>query len=162
MEDSKPTLDPSMHQDAEEAISDVMQGKQPLDTLVVFQTILEEQKKINRRLDTLQSTVDLIYKDREILEDTQASIAHLKQLTTDYRNHFDEAIKDIKFEIGKAGVTLEEAFSQTKKTIEEVVSGYKSTVETHIANLIESIKPKKVVLVKEQWYKRIMRLFKHE
>lgn len=104
-------------------------------------------KKVIRRIDGLQKSVDLLYQDREILEDMQGSIKSLQEVLLYSRQHVDNAVKDVKAEV------IEQGFK-----VEEKVQAVKTTVEDNISGLVQNIEKKKnVILIKEGLFKKFAR-----
>ena len=61
-------------------------------TLIVKISKLEDEvKKVVRRQDEIQKAVDLLFADREILEDLQASVQALKEIIIQNQQHQDTA-----------------------------------------------------------------------
>lgn len=104
-------------------------------------------KKVIRRIDGLQKSVDLLYQDREILEDMQGSIKSLQEVLLYSRQHVDNAVKDVKAEV------IEQGFK-----VEEKVQAVKTTVEDNISGLVQNIEKKKnVILIKEGIFQKFSR-----
>jgi len=105
--------------------------------------------KLIRRVDGLQKSVDLLYQDREILEDMQGSIKSLQEVLLYSRQHVDNAVKDVKAEV----------IEQSLK-VEEKVQSVKETVEDNITGLVQNIEKKKnVIVVKEGLFKKFKKVF---
>ena len=67
-------------------------GKDETVTLIVKVSKLEDAvKKVVRRTDEIQKAVDLLFADREILEDLQASVQALKEIIIQNQQHQDTA-----------------------------------------------------------------------
>jgi len=67
-------------------------GKDETVTLIVKISKLEDEvKKVVRRQDEIQKAVDLLFADREILEDLQASVQALKEIIIQNQQHQDTA-----------------------------------------------------------------------
>lgn len=82
--------------------------------------LTDEVKKVKSRVYELQKTVDLLYKDREILEDIQGSIRKLQELQIQARVHHDNMAQDIKADVKESQLAVEEAVDEVK---EDVVRG---------------------------------------
>lgn len=84
-------------------------SKTELQDLGVKLSKLEEEiKKVTRRLDETQKSVDLLFKDREILEDIQGSISHLKEIIVQNQQHQDVKHEDIKSDIQEVAHTTQD------------------------------------------------------
>ncbi len=114
---------------------------------IVLARLEDEIKKVIRRVDGLQKSVDLLYQDREILEDMQGSIKSLQEVLLYSRQHVDNAVKDVKAEV------IEQGFK-----VEEKVQAVKTSVEDNISGLVQNIEKKKnVFLIKEGLFKKFSR-----
>src|SRR3990167_6732799 len=58
-------------------------------------------KEITRRLDNLDRYVELIYKDRELMNETNENISGLKQRVVDHAEHIENVVKDSQNEMHK-------------------------------------------------------------
>lgn len=61
--------------------------------------VWEEVKKVVRRLDQLQKTVDLLYAERDLLEQIQGRLLGIEEQLKLNRQHGNQVRKDIKEEI---------------------------------------------------------------
>lgn len=71
---------------------------------VVLEKITDELKRVVRRQDEIQKTVDMVLKEREILEDIQASLQAFKEIIIQNQQHHDShnqnlaaGIKNVQF-----------------------------------------------------------------
>ena len=86
--------------------------------------ISDELKKVTRRINDLQKSVDLLYKDREILEDLQGSVRKLQELQLNARQHSDTVAQDIKFEIKDSQIKTEDKIEEkVEQAKEDIVKG---------------------------------------
>lgn len=107
--------------------------------LLAIENVVNELKKVNRRLETLQSSADLIYKDRELLEDIQASGQALKQIILLNQEHQDNNAQHVKADIKDVGVKVENKVDEVKNTMNEktiIVKTTKENVFTKLRKLI--------------------------
>ena len=100
--------------------------------------------KLIRRVDGLQKSVDLLYQDREILEDMQGSIKSLQEVLLYSRQHVDNAVKDVKAEVIEQGLKVEEKVQSVKETVQDNITGLVQNIE----------KKKNVIVVKEGLFKK--------
>jgi len=105
--------------------------------------------KLIRRVDGLQKSVDLLYQDREILEDMQGSIKSLQEVLLYSRQHVDNAVKDVKAEVIEQGLKVEEKVQSVKETVEDNITGLVQNIE----------KKKNVIVVKEGLFKKFKKVF---
>ncbi len=103
----------------------------------------DELKKVVRRVDQIQKSVDILYQDREILEDMQGSIQALKEVLLHNRQHIDTVVKDVKAEVIEQGAKVEDKVNQMKDTVQDNMSG-----------LVQNIEQKSVFVVKEGFFKK--------
>lgn len=71
-----------------------------------FSRLSDAFNKLIRRVDGLQKSVDLLYQDREILEDMLGSIKSLQEVLLYSRQHVDNAVKDVKAEVIEQGLKV--------------------------------------------------------
>lgn len=107
----------------------------------------DEFKKLIRRVDGLQKSVDLLYQDREILEDMQGSIKALQEVLLYNRQHIDNAVKEVKAEVIEQGLKVEDKVEKVKTTVEDNISGLLQNIE----------KKKNVILIKEGLFRKFSR-----
>ena len=79
----------------------------------------DELAKFSRRLDSIQKTIDLLFADREILENIQGRLTGLEEQVKLARMHDNEVRKDIKDEIQTSG-------QQVVATVETKIDEIKS------------------------------------
>ena len=101
----------------------------------------DEIKKVVRRQDELQKSVDLLFADREILEDLQGSIKHLQEIILANQVHQDNTKKDLKADVKEVGLKVEE----TQAIVEDATTSIKETVAGDVEkknNLIQKLRDK--------------------
>ena len=84
------------------------------------------QKRVLRELKDLNTKLDLIYGEREILEDIIGSIKAFSEKLTFHRQHIDNIVDDVKGDVKESQLALEDKVEQVKK---EVKSGNETTEE---------------------------------
>ena len=103
----------------------------------------DEVKKVVRRQDELQKSLDLLFADREIMEDMQGSIKHLQEIILQNQVHQDNGQKDLKAEIREAGAIVEDKVHEIKKEIGEKTVIVKSKTENifmKIKSMLKGVK----------------------
>ena len=89
--------------------------------------VIDELKRTNRRINQLQKTVDLLYADREILEDIQSRLTGVEEKLRLSRQHDEQVRKDIKYEINEV----------------------KDRVEAKVGEIGEKLEKKKIITIKK-------------
>ena len=79
----------------------------------------EELKKVVRRLDSLQKTVDLMFSDRNLLEDILARLSTLENALHLNREHQTEMQKDTKADIGDVKNIVEAKIDEAITNMDE-------------------------------------------
>ena len=86
--------------------------------------LVDEFQKVVRRLDQLQKTVDLLYGDREILENIQGRLTALEEQWKLTRQHDVQVKQDIKTAIETKGIPMTNvAFTEYANKILEISGG---------------------------------------
>ena len=98
----------------------------------------DELEKIERNIHTLQKTIDSFSTDRDILEDIVAAITGLREMLAFNRQHQENLVKDVKNEI-----------SDTSAKVEERVRNIHTAVDEKVEGVVDDIKGKNIVLVRE-------------
>jgi hypothetical protein len=110
-----------MNQDTEALSLQVKETKESLDKLV-------------RRVDGLQKSVDLVYADREILEDIQGSISALKEILVSHKSHVDTATKDVKAEVIERSGELDTNINNLTEKVIDTIDGMLSKKQDSLPN----------------------------
>lgn len=121
-----------------------MAKEKDINTKIVLVKIEELSKEVNnlgRRISTAQKSIDLVYDDRQLLENINGNLVSLKQLVVDHQKHVDTSVKDIKADVGDAKTVVEDK------------------VDEKMNKLITSIKPKKVIFIDNGIFKKIKSYF---
>lgn len=127
-----------------------MDNQSQIDQILVGIAKFEDElKKVVRRVDQIQKSVDILYQDREILEDMQGSIQALKEVLLHNRQHIDTVVKDVKAEVIEQGAKVEDKVNQMKDTVQDNLTG-----------LVQNIEQKSVVVVKEGFFKKFAKLLR--
>lgn len=103
----------------------------------------DELKKVVRRVDQIQKSVDILYQDREILEDMQGSIQALKEVLLHNRQHMDTVVKDVKAEVIEQGTKVEDKVQEMNDSVQDNLTG-----------LVKNIEQKSTFLIKEGFFKK--------
>lgn len=128
----------------------IMNNQTQTDQILVGIAKFEDElKKVVRRVDQIQKSVDILYQDREILEDMQGSIQALKEVLLHNRQHMETAVKDVKAEVIEQGAKVEDKVNQMKDSVQDNLTG-----------LVQNIEQKSVVIVKEGFFKKFSRFLK--
>lgn len=89
-----------------------------------IENISKDLREIVRRLDSQDRYLELIYKDRELLNDVREGQAGLRQRVLDHAEHVESIVKDSEAEITKKVVETQDVVEDTgQKTAETVVKG---------------------------------------
>lgn len=96
-----------------------------------------EVQKTVRRVDTLQKSVDLLYEDRQILEDIQASIGALKSQVLAHQQHIDLSVKDVKADVKEGQAEMGGKVEEVKDAIREVISTSAKNIKIKNTDLIK-------------------------
>lgn len=80
---------------------------------IKYQKLEEELKKVVRRQDEIQKSVDLLFQDRAILEDLQASVTGLKEIILANQQHQDMARNSVQADINEVTNTMKELTDNT-------------------------------------------------
>jgi hypothetical protein len=109
--------------------------------------IIDELKKLSRRVDTLQKSVDLLSEDRTILEDLLGRITSVGEILQANRQHQDLKTKDIKADI-----------QDVQNTVEKTANEMQNVVQENVGALVTEVANKKVILKKkEHWWNKFKR-----
>lgn len=103
---------------------------------LTLKRLADELSNMNRQMKALQKTVDLLYADREILENVVGRLAGVEERLSLARQHDNEVRKDIKEEVQIAN--------------DRVVA----RVETQVESIKDIIEHKKVIQFKNpfKWF----------
>ncbi len=114
-----------------------METKVTLEELKVsIQKLCDEQQKATRRIDTLQKTADLLFADREILENVVGRLTSLEERINLSRQHDDLANKDLKAEIqisgDRVGAKVETKVEEIKEIVKKKRKFYENPLKISI------------------------------
>lgn len=93
----------------------VLQSLERIENLISH--LIDEEKKTKRAVDTVQKSADLIYQDRQILEDVVGGIGSLRDVLLKNREHQEIVRKDLKADV--SGVT--DKVEEVKKDVVDIV-----------------------------------------
>ncbi len=108
--------------------------------LLKVESALEEIKKCVRRVDQLQKTSDLIYEDRNILEDIQTSITALREGIHVNQQHQERVAKDVKAEVIERTLETQEKVKNVEKKVEAKVGEVADTTTTLLTGIEKAVK----------------------
>lgn len=108
--------------------------------MLKLDAVLEEVKKCVRRVDQLQKTSDLIYEDRNILEDMQASITALREGIHVNQQHQERVARDVKAEVIERGLETQEKVKNVEKKVEAKVGEVADTTTTLLTGIEKAVK----------------------
>lgn len=95
--------------------------------------------EIIRRLNSIDGYIQLVYKDRELINELRDSVAGLKQRLVDNTQHQDNVAQDIKLEIHEKAEDVKDTIKDTGDEIkEDVAKGVVGTI-TENKGIIEKI-----------------------
>ena len=98
--------------------------------------IEEELKKVTRRQDEIQKSVDLLFQDRTILEDLVGSVGHLKEIILQNQEHQDTKGNSLKADIQYVAHTAEDI----KSTVDDKTVIVKSKNQGLLDKILKSFK----------------------
>lgn len=81
--------------------------------------ILNKLKIIADRLDSIDKLLQFINSEREIIEDNRTSLAALKQMLENHREHIDHKVDDVKSDIQINAIKTEEKLDETQEKVED-------------------------------------------
>ncbi len=116
---------------------------------VFLQKLEDELKKVVRRVETMQKSLDLLYEDRGILEDIIAKQNALQEQFALIRNRYDKNTQDIRQEITGVGETM--AIKADEGTAE---------VTEKLGLVVNSLADKKVIELKPNFITKIRQKLK--
>jgi hypothetical protein len=103
-----------------------------LDTqeiILKIQEAIDIGKENGRKIDGLQKSADLIYKDRDILTEILGGLAGLGAKVLQHTQHQENIKDDIKVEIKEVGDKVKRSAEEVKDTIEYKTDQVKKTID---------------------------------
>lgn len=79
----------------------------------------DELKKVIRRLDSLQKTVDLLYSDRSILEDILGRLSTVEHSLNLNKEHQTDVQKDLKADIRDIKEAVEDKVDEVRMEVQD-------------------------------------------
>jgi len=126
-----------------------MSDKPSLENAInAIQDLTEELKKTNRRIDSLQSTTDLLFADRQIIEDTFQKVGEASRALKENTIKQNETNKAIQTGLEDVKSTVTTKAKETKDLIDKNTVIVKSSGENIIKSIINRLKRKKGVIEK--------------
>ncbi len=105
----------------------VLQSLERIENLISH--LIDEEKKTKRAVDTVQKSTDLVYQDRQILEDVVGGIGSLRDILLKNREHQETVRRDLKADV--SGVT--DKVEEVKKDVVEIVVDVSQNVKEVIS-----------------------------
>ncbi len=100
----------------------------------------EELKKIVRRLDSLQKTTDLLFQDRNILEDILSRLSAVEQALHLNKEHQTEMQKDMKADVKDVKFAVQDKIDEVKETMTEKTVIVNAKNQNLFQKLLDKIK----------------------
>ena len=97
-------------------------------------------KELKRRMDSIQTTLDLLYQDRNMLEDIVTRVSQVEQALNLNKQHQTEIQKDLKADIKQSQFSTEDKMDEMKQVIDEKTLIVKSAGEGVIQKIINKVK----------------------
>ena len=101
--------------------------------------LVDEMKRISRRLDEQGKTLDLLFKDREILEDILTRLSAVENALHLQRSAQTEMAKNIKADIGDVQEVIEAKMDEKALEIDEKTVIVKSPRDSVIKKILSKI-----------------------
>lgn len=86
---------------------------------MIIDDIPDELKRLSRRVEEVSKTTELLYKDRDILEDILLRLSGLEQALHLNREHQTDVAKDMTANIKRVEFAVEDKVDEVKDTITE-------------------------------------------
>lgn len=102
--------------------------------------ITDEVKRLSRRIEEIGKTLDLLYQDREILEDILTRLSSVEGALNLQRTNQTEMVKNIKADIGEVKDTVEAKMDEAAVAMNENTLIVKSPTESVIQKIINKVK----------------------
>lgn len=104
----------------------------PVEPAAQKESTDDKLDKIIRRQDSLQNTMDLLYKDRELLEDIHTRLGMLTEALVSNKKHQTQVDENIKQEVASVKVVIED------KTV--IIKASEKSILERIWNAVRKIK----------------------
>jgi hypothetical protein len=82
-----------------------------------IEKLIAQNKKIERTQGDILKYLELIYKEREILEDIELSVKSLGEKMVYQKGHVDNILKDVKGEVIEQNLATQEKVAEVKKEV---------------------------------------------
>lgn len=125
----------------------VLQSLERIENLISH--LIDEEKKTKRAVDTVQKSADLIYQDRQILEDVVGGIGSLRDVLLKNREHQELVRKDIKADVSEVIDKTEQAKKEMATKVDEVKEGVQEMV-IDVSNNVKEV-------TKKSFWKKLLR-----
>ena len=100
----------------------------------------EELKKIIRRIDSIQKSVDTLNNDRNMLEDIITRLSAVEQALHLNKQHQTEMTKELKAEVRESGAIVDNSVQEIKDKITDktvIVKARSGNILTKIMNKLQ-------------------------
>lgn len=104
--------------------------------------IADELKRLSRRLDTLQKSTDLLFKDREILEDVLTRLTALENAMNLQRQTATENAKNMRNDISGVKEAVEAKVEEVTEHMDDKTVIVKAPHDTILQKIINKLKGK--------------------
>lgn len=101
--------------------------------------ILNEIKKLSRRIEEQKKTLDLLFKDREILEDVLSRLTAVEAAINTSRATATETAKDLRADTKEIKAAVESKVEEVKEVMDDKTIMVKSPQQTIIQKIIKKI-----------------------
>ena len=95
----------------------------------------DDVKKLVRDIGDIKQYLELVYKEREVLEDIQGSIKHLQEIILQNQNHQDNNKKDLKADVKDIQNIVESKVDEVKQEMDTKTVIIKSSKENIFSKL---------------------------
>lgn len=101
--------------------------------------IIDEMKRLSRRIEEIGKILDLLFKDREILEDILTRLSSVENALHLQRSSQTEMAKNIKADIGDVQEAVEAKIDEATVNMDEKTLIVKSPTESVIQKIIHQV-----------------------
>jgi len=118
-------------------------------TTIQLNRLEDELKKVVRRVDTMQKSLDLLYEDRSILEDIIGKVQSLQEQFALNRNRQEKHTQEVKSDIQGVQEKVETKFDEVGESVDK-----------NIGILVKEMKLKQIITIKEGFFAKLRGLLK--
>lgn len=109
---------------------------------VALAKVEDEIKKVVRRQDEMQRSLDLLFADRQILEDLQGSMKHLQEIILANQTHQDSGRMDLKADIADVQTAVSDKVDEVQLGIDAKTVILKGENQSIIEKITDKFKRK--------------------